>query len=55
MISYLAYLVDKEFRGYSYRAHISYIESHQGLLHMCGLKRALSKLCIVLARTIRSF
>ena len=28
MISYLACLVDKEFRGHSYRSHVSYIESH---------------------------
>ena len=30
MISYLACLVDKEFRGHSYRSHVSYIESHLG-------------------------
>ena len=44
VISYLACLVDKEFRGHSYRSHVSYIESHQGLLHMYGLKRVPSKL-----------
>ena len=46
MISYLACLVDKEFRGHSYRSHVSYIESHQGLLHMYGLKRVPSKSCL---------
>ena len=46
MISYLACLVDKEFRGHSYRSHVSYIESHQGLLHMYGLKRVPSKPCL---------
>ena len=40
MISYLACLVDKKFRGHSYRSHVSYIESHQGLLHMYGLKNS---------------
>ena len=39
MISYLACLVDKEFRGHSYRSHVSYIESHQGLLCLYGLKK----------------
>ena len=39
MISYLACLVDKEFRGHSYRSHVSYIESHQGLLYLYGLKK----------------
>ena len=43
MISYLACLVDKEFRGHSY---VSYIEPHRGLLHMYGLKRVHSKSCI---------
>ena len=43
MISYLACLVDKEFRGHSY---VSYIESHRGLLHMYGLKRVPSKSCL---------
>ena len=37
-ISYLACLVDKEFCGHSHRSHVSYIESHRGLLHMYGLK-----------------
>ena len=46
MISYLACLVDKEFCGHSYRSHVSYIESHQGLLHMYGLKRVPSKSCL---------
>ena len=46
MISYLACLVDKEFRGHSYRSHVSYIESHRGLLHMYGLKRVPSKSCL---------
>ena len=46
MISYLACLVDKEFRGHSYRSHVSYIEPHQGLLHMYGLKRVPSKSCL---------
>ena len=43
MISYLAYLVDKEFRGHSYCWHVSYIESHQGLLYLFGLKKVPSK------------
>ena len=42
----VACLVDKEFRGHSYRSHVSYIESHQGLLHMYGLKRVPSKSCL---------
>ena len=47
--------MDKEFRGHSYRSHVSYIESHQSLLHMYGLKRVPSKSClhhaaVVLAR-----
>ena len=46
MIPYLACLVDKEFRGHSYRSHVSHIESHQGLLHMYGLKRVPSKSCL---------
>ena len=46
MILYLACLVDKEFRGHSYRSHVSYIEPHQGLLHMYGLKRVPSKSCL---------
>ena len=46
MISYLACLVDKEFRGHSYRSHVSYIEPHQGLLHMYDLKRVPSKSCL---------
>ena len=46
MITYLACLVDKEFRGHSYRSHVSYIEPHQGLLRMYGLKRVPSKSCL---------
>ena len=46
MISYMACLVDKEFCGHSHRSHVSYIESHRGLLHMCGLKRVPSKSCL---------
>ena len=46
MISYLACLVDKEFRSPSYRSHDSYIESHQGLLHMYDLKKVPSKSCL---------
>ena len=46
MISYLACLVDKEFRGHSYRSHVSYIESHQGLLYLYGLKKVPSKSCL---------
>ena len=49
MISYLACLVDKEFHGHSYRSHVSYIESHQGLLHMYGLKRVPSKGSVTLS------
>ena len=46
MISYLACLVGKEFRGHSYRSHVSYIESHQGLLYLYGLKKVPSKSCL---------
>ena len=46
MISYLACLVDKEFRGHSYCSHVSYIESHQGLLYLYGLKKVPSKSCL---------
>ncbi len=45
MISYLACLADREFRGHSYRSHVSYIESHQGLLYLYGLKKVPSKSC----------
>ena len=46
VISYLACLVDKEFCGHSYRSHVSYIESHQGLLYLYGLKKIPPKSCL---------
>ena len=52
MIPYLACLVDKEFRGHSYRSHVSYIESHQGLLRLYGLKRVPSKSCLYHAAVV---
>ena len=46
MISYLICLMDKEFRGNSYREHVSYLEANPGSLHVCGLKAVPSKSCL---------
>ena len=46
MISYLICFVDKEFRGNSYREHVSYLETNPGSLHVCGLKAVPSKSCL---------
>ncbi len=45
-ISYLICLMDKEFRGNSYREHVSYLEANPGSLHVCGLKAVPSKSCL---------
>ncbi len=45
-ISYLICLADKEFRGNSYREHVSYLEANPGSLHVCGLKAVPSKSCL---------
>ena len=45
-ISYTVCLIDKEFRGNSYREHTSYLEANQGSLHICGLKEVPSKSCL---------
>ena len=45
-ISYLICLMGKEFRGNSYREHVSYLEANPGSLHVCGLKAVPSKSCL---------
>ncbi len=52
MISYMACLADREFRCHSYRQHVSYLQTHQGTLHMYGLKTVPSKSCLHHAATI---
>ena len=46
MIPYMACLADREFRCHSYRQHVSYLQTHQGILHMYGLKTVPSKSCM---------
>ena len=38
MISYMVCLADREFRCHSYRRHVSYLQTRQGLLRMYRLK-----------------
>ena len=38
MIPYMVCLADREFHYHSYRQHVSYLQAHQGTLHMYGLK-----------------
>ena len=52
MISYMACLADREFRCHSYRQHVSYLQAHQGTLHMYGLKTIPSKSCLHHTATI---
>ena len=52
MISYMVCLADREFRCHSYRQHVSYLQTHQGTLHMYGLKTIPSKSCLHHAATI---
>ncbi len=46
MIPYMVCLADREFRCHSYRQHVSYLQTHQGTLHMYGLKTVPSKSCL---------
>ena len=52
MIPYMVCLADREFRCHSYRQHVSYLQTHQGTLHMYGLKTIPSKSCLHHAATI---
>ena len=52
MIPYMVCLADREFRCHSYRQHVSYLQTHQGILHMYGLKTIPSKSCLHHAATI---
>ena len=52
MIPYMTCLADREFRCHSYRQHVSYLQTHQGTLHMYGLKTIPSKSCLHHAATI---
>ncbi len=51
MIPYMVCLADREFRCHSYRQHVSYLQTHQGTLHMYGLKTVPSKSCLHNAAT----
>ena len=46
MIPYMVCFADREFRCHSYRQHVSYLQTHQGLLRMYGLKTVPSKSCL---------
>ena len=52
MIPYMVCLADREFRCHSYRQHVSYLQTHQGTLHMYGLKTIPSKSCLHRAATM---
>ena len=52
MIRYMVCLADKEFRGHSYRRHVSYLQTHLGTLCMYGLKTVPSKSCLHHASTV---
>ena len=52
MIPYMVCLADREFRCHSYRQHVSYLQTHQGTLHMYGLKTVPSKSCLHQVATV---